>query len=108
MIRVQIVEESYLQLSQFDDLVDGVSVDSLLHVGPDRTQLHSRSGKQILRPGGVVGLLPISANEKIKAWKKCDAHLRSHPSDGNGNRFHHIDAMKECGFIRSKPSLCSV
>ena len=55
---VQIVQESFLQLSAIRDLVVNIDIDSLLHVGPGRqrsAQCHSRSGKDFAT-GWVVGL----------------------------------------------------
>jgi predicted O-methyltransferase YrrM len=50
---VQIVEESSLQLSAINDSVDlVVSMDLLLHVGPDRQRSAIQEGARILRPGG--------------------------------------------------------
>jgi SAM-dependent methyltransferase len=67
---VQIVEESSLQLSAINDSVDlVVSMDLLLHVGPDRQRSAIQEGARILRPGGWLVFIDVCERE-IGAWKK--------------------------------------
>jgi len=63
---LEILEESYLQLSVGDESVDVViSMDSLLHVGPERQRSVIREVYRMLRPGGWIIFSDIMQNDVV-------------------------------------------
>jgi sarcosine/dimethylglycine N-methyltransferase len=102
---VQIVEESFLQLSALNDSVDlVVSMDSLLHVGPDRQRSAIQEAARILRPGGWLVFTDICEREGKSLEEMLPIYDRIHLTE-MGTVYNYIDAMKECGFtsVQSNP-----
>jgi SAM-dependent methyltransferase len=95
---VQIVEESSLQLSAINDSVDlVVSMDLLLHVGPDRQRSAIQEGARILRPGGWLVFADICEWEIKSLEEILPIYDRIHLTE-MGTVDNYVDAMKECGF----------
>jgi sarcosine/dimethylglycine N-methyltransferase len=95
---VQIVEESFLQLSAMDESVDFVvSMDSLLHVGPDRQRSSIQEAARILRPGGWLVFTDICERENMGLQEMLPIYDRIHLTE-MGTVSNYVDAMKECGF----------
>jgi SAM-dependent methyltransferase len=95
---VQIVEESSLQLSAINDSVDlVVSMDLLLHVGPDLQRSAIQEGARILRPGGWLVFIDVCERENRSLEEILPIYDRIHLTE-MGTVYNYIDAMKECGF----------
>jgi sarcosine/dimethylglycine N-methyltransferase len=92
-----------LQLSSIRDLV--VSIDSLLHVGPDRQRSATQEAARILRPGGWLVFTDICERENRSLEEMITIYDRIHLTE-MGTVYNYIqDAMKECGStsVRSVP-----
>jgi sarcosine/dimethylglycine N-methyltransferase len=95
---VTIVEESFLQLSAIADSVDlVVSMDSLLHVGPERQRSAIQEAARILRPGGWLIFTDICERENKSLEEMLPIYDRIHLTE-MGTVYNYTDAMRECGF----------
>lgn len=96
---IDILEESYLQLSVNDESADLViSMDALLHVGPDRQRQVMKEAARILRPGGWIIFSDIMQEETV-----ADAELMQPIYDRinlskMGTVSNYQDALCMCGF----------
>lgn len=104
---IEILEESYLQLSVQDESADLViSMDALLHVGPDRQRKVMKEAARILRPGGWIIFSDIMQEETVDAVTMQPIYDRINLSKmGTVSNYH--DALTKCGFTNFMTELHS-
>jgi sarcosine/dimethylglycine N-methyltransferase len=104
---IDILEESYLQLSVPNESADLVlSMDALLHVGPDRQRQVMKEAGRILRPGGWIIFSDIMQEEIVDAELMQPIYDRINLSKmGTIQNYH--DALTECGFANFSTELHS-
>lgn len=95
-----IVEESYLDVSVPDESADLViSMDALLHVGPDRQRRAVQEAARILRPGGWMIFTDIMQQEDVNVQEMEPIYERIHLSK-MGTVSNYKSAMEEAGFTQ--------
>lgn len=95
-----ILEESYLDVSVPNESADLViSMDALLHVGPDRQRRAVKEAARILRPGGWMIFTDIMQQEEVDAKEMEPIYNRIHLSK-MGTVSNYQSAMQEAGFTQ--------
>jgi len=95
---LQILEQSYLQIGVDDESVDVViSMDALLHVGPERQRVAIKEAYRILRPGGWMIFSDIMQNEIVDAKEMQPIYDRINLSK-MGTVSNYKDVMESSGF----------
>jgi ubiquinone/menaquinone biosynthesis C-methylase UbiE len=94
---IEILEQSYLDMSvpaESADLV--ISMDALLHVGPERQRSAIAEAARILRPGGWLIFSDIMQEEEVDAEAMAPIYKRIHLSK-MGTVSNYKSALEECG-----------
>jgi SAM-dependent methyltransferase len=93
-----ILEESYLDVSVPAESADMViSMDALLHVGPDRQRRAIQEAARILRPGGWIIFTDIMQQEDVDAVEMQPIYDRINLSK-MGTVSNYKSALEEVGF----------
>jgi sarcosine/dimethylglycine N-methyltransferase len=96
---IDILEESYLQLSVNDESADLViSMDALLHVGPDRQRQVMKEAARILRPGGWIIFSDIMQEETVANAELMQPIYDRINLSKMGTVSNYQDALETCGF----------
>jgi sarcosine/dimethylglycine N-methyltransferase len=104
---IQILEESCLDISMADESVDLViSMDALLHVGPDRQRRAIQEAARILRPGGWMLFSDIMQEENVNPEEMQPIYDRINLSK-MGTISNYKNALTECGFSNVETDLFS-
>mmetsp|Transcript_26042 Transcript_26042/g.61825 ORF Transcript_26042/g.61825 Transcript_26042/m.61825 type:complete len:645 (+) Transcript_26042:622-2556(+) len=104
---IEILEESYLQVSAGDESSDVViSMDALLHVGPERQRLVVKEAARILRPGGWMIFSDIMQAEEVDQEKMQPIYDRINLSS-MGTVSNYQSVLEECGFTNFTTDLHS-
>ncbi|CAB9504803.1 Sarcosine/dimethylglycine N-methyltransferase [Seminavis robusta] len=95
---IAILEESYLDTSVKDESVDLViSMDALLHVGPEGQRKAMKEASRVLRPGGWMIFSDIMQQENADPEEMQPIYNRIHLSK-MGSVSNYRDAMEAVGF----------
>jgi sarcosine/dimethylglycine N-methyltransferase len=95
---ITILEESYLDVSVPDESADLViSMDALLHVGPERQRRAIQEACRILRPGGWMIFTDIMQQENVDQEDMQPIYDRINLSK-MGTVLNYKSALEECGF----------
>ena len=95
---IAILEESYLGTSVADESVDLViSMDALLHVGPEGQRKAMKEAARVLRPGGWMIFSDIMQQEQADPSEMAPIYERIHLSK-MGTVSNYKDAMDKVGF----------
>jgi SAM-dependent methyltransferase len=95
---IQILEESYLDVSVPDESMDLVlSMDALLHVGPDRQAKAMAEASRALRPYGWIIFSDIMQKEDVDAAEMQPIYDRIHLSK-MGTVSNYKQCLEEAGF----------
>ena len=95
---ITIKEESYLDVSIPDESVDLViSMDALLHVGPERQKRAIAEAARVLRPGGWMIFTDIMQQEDVDAKEMQPIYDRIH-LEKLGTISNYKEAMENVGF----------
>jgi sarcosine/dimethylglycine N-methyltransferase len=95
---ITILEESYLDMSVADESVDLViSMDALLHVGPDGQRRAIKEAARVLRPGGFMIFSDIMQQETVDPKEMKPIYERIHLNK-MGTVANYKDAMDVVGF----------
>jgi sarcosine/dimethylglycine N-methyltransferase len=95
---ISILEESYLDTSVKDESVDLViSMDALLHVGPEGQRKAIKEAARVLRPGGWMIFSDIMQQEHANPQEMKPIYDRIHLSK-MGTVSNYQDAMETVGF----------
>jgi SAM-dependent methyltransferase len=95
---IEILEESYLQVGVGDASADLViSMDALLHTGPERQRLVVKEAARILRPGGWMIFSDIMQAETVDPTMMQPIYDRINLSK-MGTVSNYRSVMEECGF----------
>jgi len=104
---ITILEESYLDISLPDDSVDVViSMDALLHVGPERQRRAMQEASRILRPGGWIIFTDIMQKEIVDPEEMKPIYDRINLSK-MGTVSNYKAALEACGFTEFSTDLFS-
>jgi SAM-dependent methyltransferase len=104
---IHIFEESYLDVSAKDESADLViSMDALLHVGPDRQRRAIQEAARMLRPGGWMIFSDIMQEEQVDAKEMQPIYDRINLSK-MGTVSNYTEALTECGFTKVETDLFS-
>jgi sarcosine/dimethylglycine N-methyltransferase len=104
---IEILEESYLQVSAGDASADVViSMDALLHVGPERQRLVVKEAARIVRPGGWMIFSDIMQAEQVDSEMMKPIYDRINLSS-MGTVSNYKSVMEECGFTNFMTDLHS-
>ena len=99
---ITILEESYLDVDVPDESADLViSMDALLHVGPERQRRAVQEAARILRPGGWMIFTDIMQQEEVDAEEMQPIYDRIRLSK-MGTVSNYQSAMSEVGFSKFK------
>merc|ERR1711957_161380 len=91
-------EQSYLQVSVGDESADVViSMDALLHVGPERQKLAIKEAYRILRPGGWMIFSDIMQDEIVDSAEMQPIYDRINLSK-MGTVSNYKSALESSGF----------
>jgi len=95
---ITILEESYLHVSLPDESVDLViSMDALLHVGPDGQKIAIAEACRVLRPGGWMIFSDIMQEEVVDAEEMQPIYNRINLSK-MGTPNHYKECLRQHGF----------
>jgi len=95
---IKILEESYLDVSLGDESVDLViSMDALLHVGPDGQKIAIEEACRVLRPGGWMIFSDIMQQEVVDAEEMQPIYNRINLSK-MGTPSHYKECLEQNGF----------
>jgi SAM-dependent methyltransferase len=95
---INILEESYLDVSVPDGSTDLViSMEALLHVGPERQRRAIQEASRILRPGGWIIFSDIMQQEVVDPVEMQPIYDRIQLSK-MGTVSNYKSALEECGF----------
>lgn len=95
---ITILEESYLDTSLSDESVDLViSMDALLHVGPEGQRKAIKEAARVLRPGGWMIFSDIMQQEEVDKEEMKPIYDRIHLTK-MGTVSNYKDAMENVGF----------
>lgn len=95
---ITILEESYLDVSISDESVDLViSMDALLHVGPDGQKIAIEEARRVLRPGGWMIFSDIMQREDADPKEMQPIYNRIHLSK-MGTPSHYEECLTNSGF----------
>lgn len=95
---IQILEESYLDVSVPDESIDLViSMEALLHVGPEGQRKAVKEAARVLRPGGWMIFTDIMQKEDVNPVEMQPIYDRIHLSK-MGTVANYKQAMNEFGF----------
>lgn len=104
---LQILEQSYLQVSVGDESADVViSMDALLHVGPERQKMAIKEAARLLRPGGWMIFSDIMQNEIVDSAEMQPIYDRINLSK-MGTVSNYKAAFDACGFTNFTTDLNS-
>lgn len=104
---IEILEESYLDVSMPDESADLViSMDALLHVGPERQRRAIQEAARILRPGGWMIFTDIMQAESVDRNEMQPIYDRIHLSE-MGTVSNYRSAMEEAGFSKFEQEMHS-
>ena len=104
---IQILEQSYLQISVGNESTDVViSMDALLHVGPERQRMAIAEAARILRPGGWMIFSDIMQEEIVDADEMKPIYDRINLSK-MGTVANYRSALTEHGFTNFTTDLHS-
>jgi ubiquinone/menaquinone biosynthesis C-methylase UbiE len=97
---ITILEESYLDVDVPDESADLViSMDALLHVGPDRQRRAIQEAARILRPGGWMVFTDIMQQEEVDPKEMQPIYDRISLSK-MGTVSNYKSALEEAGFTK--------
>lgn len=97
---IKILEESYLSVSIPDESVDLViSMDALLHIGPDGHQAAVAEAARVLRPGGWMIFCDIMEEEEVDHEEMQPIYDRIHLSK-LGTISNYKQCLEEAGFTK--------
>lgn len=97
---IKILEESYLDVSLPDESVDLViSMDALLHVGPDGQKIAIKEANRVLRPGGWMIFSDIMQQEVVDVDEMQPIYNRIHLSK-MGTSSHYQECLEQNGFTQ--------
>jgi len=104
---IDILEQSYLQISVGNESVDVViSMDSLLHVGPERQRSVIKEVYRMLRPGGWMIFSDIMQDESVNEKEMQPIYDRINLSN-MGTVSNYKSALEENGFTNFTTDLHS-
>jgi SAM-dependent methyltransferase len=104
---ITILEESYLDISVPDESADlVVSMDALLHVGPERQRRAIHEAARVLRPGGWMIFSDIMQREDVDPAEMQPIYDRINLSK-MGTVQNYQSALEECGFTKFETDLHS-
>ena len=104
---IEILEQSYLQISVGNESVDVViSMDSLLHVGPERQRAVIKEVYRMLRPGGWMIFSDIMQNDNADINEMQPIYDRINLSN-MGTISNYKSALEENGFANFTTDLHS-
>jgi sarcosine/dimethylglycine N-methyltransferase len=104
---IEILEESYLQVSVPDQSADLViSMDALLHVGPVRQRRAMLEAARMLRPGGWIIFSDIMQGEEVNGEEMQPIYDRINLSK-MGTVRNYKEALEACGFTNFTTDLHS-
>ena len=104
---LEILEESYLQVSVGNESADVViSMDALLHVGPERQRMAIKEAGRILRPGGWMIFSDIMQDEVVDSNEMQPIYDRINLSK-MGTISNYKSALEENGFTNFSTDLHS-
>eukprot|EP00977_Amphora_coffeiformis_P011755 scaffold2868_cov171-Amphora_coffeaeformis.AAC.8 len=97
---IDILEESYLSVSIPDESVDLViSMDALLHIGPQGHPAVAKEASRCLRPGGWMIYCDIMEQEKVDSDEMQPIYDRIHLSK-LGTVSHYESCLGQAGFTK--------
>ena len=95
--KITILEESYLDVSLENESVDlVVSMDALLHVGPDGQKIAIKEACRVLRPGGWMTFSDIMQQEVVDVDEMQPIYDRIHLSK-MGTPSHYKECLEKNG-----------
>ena len=104
---IQILEESYLDTSLPKESADLVlSMDALLHVGPERQKRAIQEAARVLRPGGWILFSDIMECPHVDAQQMQPIYQRIHLSK-MGTVQNYQQALEDAGFTSITVNLAS-
>mmetsp|Transcript_18496 Transcript_18496/g.40257 ORF Transcript_18496/g.40257 Transcript_18496/m.40257 type:complete len:622 (+) Transcript_18496:580-2445(+) len=105
---ISILAESCLQMSVGNESADVViSVDSLLHVGPERQRLAVAEAARMLRPGGWMIFSDIMEEETLRSEDEMQPIYDRINLTKMGTVSNYTSALEECGFTNISTDLHS-
>ena len=105
---LQVLAESYLQVSVDDESTDVViSMDALLHVGPERQRRAVAEAARILRPGGWMIFSDIMQEESLASEEDMKPIYDRINLSKMGTVSNYKAALEECGFTNITTELHS-
>ena len=105
---LEIKAESYLQISVPDESADVViSMDALLHVGPERQRRAVAEAARILRPGGWMIFSDIMQSEVLASEEDMQPIYDRINLSKMGTVSNYQSALEECGFSNISTDLNS-
>jgi len=105
---IDIKEESFLDISMPDESADLViSMDALLHVGPDRQRRTMKEAARILRPGGWIIFSDIMEEETLADHTKMQPIYDRINLTKMGTVSNYRKALEDLGFTEFSSTLFS-
>lgn len=105
---LEVLAESYLQISVGNESADVViSMDALLHVGPERQRRAVAEAARILRPGGWMIFSDIMQNEVLASEEDMQPIYDRINLSKMGTVSNYKSALEECGFTNITTDLHS-
>lgn len=105
---IDILEESYLDISMPNESADLViSMDALLHVGPDRQRRALLQAARVLRPGGWIIFSDIMQEENLASPSKMHAIYDRIKLSEMGTVSNYTTILDEFGFTSISTELFS-
>jgi sarcosine/dimethylglycine N-methyltransferase len=96
---LQVLAESFLQISAGNESADVVvSMDALLHVGPERQRRAVAEAARILRPGGWMIFSDIMQEEVVASEEDMQPIYDRINLSKMGTTSNYKAALEECGF----------
>lgn len=96
---LEVLSESFLQLSVGDESADVVvSMDAMLHVGPERQRIAVAEAARMLRPGGWMIFSDIMEEEVVKSESDMKPIYDRINLSKMGTVSNYHSALEECGF----------
>jgi ubiquinone/menaquinone biosynthesis C-methylase UbiE len=95
---IEILEQSYLDIGVPDESADLViSMDALLHVGPERQRAAVAEAARILRPGGWMIFSDIMQEEQVESAEAMEPIYKRINLSKMGTISNYQTALEECG-----------
>eukprot|EP00531_Pseudo-nitzschia_arenysensis_P014722 CAMPEP_0116133750 /NCGR_PEP_ID=MMETSP0329-20121206/10273_1 /TAXON_ID=697910 /ORGANISM="Pseudo-nitzschia arenysensis, Strain B593" /LENGTH=618 /DNA_ID=CAMNT_0003628403 /DNA_START=138 /DNA_END=1994 /DNA_ORIENTATION=+ len=105
---LEVLAESYLQISVGNESADVViSMDALLHVGPERQRRAVAEAARILRPGGWMIFSDIMQSEVLASEEDMQPIYDRINLSKMGTVSNYKSALEECGFTNITTDLHS-